>query len=296
MKELIKRILISPFNLIYTISPKIATKILFRLKQGHKLDLNNPKTYNEKINWIKLNYENDLMPICADKYTVRQYVIDCGCGEILNELLWQGYNAKNIPFEKLPNRFVIKVTHGSGLNIICKNKKELDKKRTVKKLNKWLEKKYIPCYGEWFYGVIKPRIIIESFLSENNNEVPKDYKLFCFNNVNGQHDVGLTVVDINRMNHHKRQIFDNKWDLVPGLSISFPNEKKDILEKPNQYEKMIHYAKVLSTPFPHARVDFYVINNKIYFGEITLTNGAGFAKIKPHNKNEMLGSWINLKL
>ncbi|MRX73001.1 glycosyltransferase [Bacillus lacus] len=294
MHKQLKRILLTPVNVVYKISPKAVFQALFYIKHKYKLNIDNPKTYNEKLNWMKLYYKNELMPLCTDKYTVRQYVKDCGCEEILNELLWEGYDARDIPFEDLPQRFVIKVTHGSGNNIICTNKDSLDKKRTIKHVNKWLKQKYLPCYGEWFYGVIKPRIIIEKFLTEDNSNVPVDYKMFCFNNFGGEHGVALTAIDTDRFTFHKRKVYDGDWNILENQCINFPYDDANSFEKPKQYDKMKNYAKKLSKPFPHARVDFYVINNEIYFGEITFISDAGFGKISPYSLNEKMGSWIKL--
>ena len=156
MDTIKKRIILTPLNILYKISPKLELELLFWMKQGYRLNLKNPKTFNEKIQWIKLYDKNHLMPKCVDKYTVREYVKSKGCGDILNELLWEGFNPEDIPFDKLPNRFVIKVTHGSTFNIICKNKKKLNIPEAKEKLSKWLKEKFIPCYGEWFYGIEKP--------------------------------------------------------------------------------------------------------------------------------------------
>lgn len=123
MNQILKKAILMPFDLLYKINPKITLKILFFLKQGYKLDLNTPKTFNEKLNWMKLHYRNDLMPLCTDKYTVRDYVKKVGCEEILNDIIWEGHDPNLIPFENLPSKFVIKVTTGSGRNIICKKKR-----------------------------------------------------------------------------------------------------------------------------------------------------------------------------
>ncbi|HCL04373.1 MAG TPA: glycosyltransferase, partial [Lachnoclostridium phytofermentans] len=175
-----KEVILAPMNLLYRIKPELCLKIIYRLKTGRKLNLNNPKTYSEKLQWLKLNYKNKLLPICADKYRVRQYVKKCGLESTLKKLLWEGYDPNDIPFDNLPQKFVIKVTHGCGWNIICKNKNLLSIPKTIKKLKRWLKQKYLPCYGEWFYGVIKPRIIIEEYLDDGTGKVPKDYKIFCF--------------------------------------------------------------------------------------------------------------------
>ncbi|NLJ18279.1 ATP-grasp fold amidoligase family protein [Globicatella sulfidifaciens] len=294
MNNQLKNIILAPMNLLYQLSPKLTLNILYRLKMKQKLNLKKPINYNEKLQWIKLYEKNDLMPICADKYTVRQYVQNKGCGEILNELIWEGYNPDEIPFSTLPEKFVIKVTHGAGFNIICKNKADLDKKKVIKQLKKWLKTKYIRSYGEWFYGVIKPRIIIEKFLSEDGETVPVDYKMFYFNNYKGRKDVAFTVIDTDRFSQHKRKIYDDEWNLMKDAFITFPYDEKRDFEKPKHYDKMVKYAQILGEPFKHARVDFYVINSQIYFGEITFTNGAGFAKIAPEKLNEEMGSWIKL--
>jgi hypothetical protein len=294
MKKSIKNLLFIPMNILYKISPKTVFKMLYFIKYGNSLNLDNPSTYNEKLNWMKLHYRNDLMPLCTDKYTVRQYIKDCGYADILNDLLWEGFNPYEIPFEDLPNQFVIKVTHGSSNNIICTNKGNLNIEKTLKLLETWLKEKYIPCYGEWFYGVIKPRIIIESFLSEDNQNVPEDYKMFCFNNIEGKQDVAFTVVDTDRFTKHKRKVYDRDWKLVPDVCINFPYDPFKDFNKPKQYEKMIEIAKKLASPFPHARIDFYVVKNKIYFGEITFMSDAGFGRITPFLMNKKMGDWIKI--
>ncbi|WP_444684987.1 ATP-grasp fold amidoligase family protein [Alkalicoccus luteus] len=290
MNNLTKNIILAPFNIFYKVNPKKELQLLYRLKTGQKLNLENPITYNEKLNWIKLYDKNPLMPICSDKYTVRDFVASLGCGHILNDLYWEGFEPENIPFEDLPNQFVIKVTHGSGLNIICKNKQELNCKDTINRLKKWLKVKYLPSYGEWFYNVVKPRIIIEKFLSDNNS-VPVDYKVFCFNGVPKFIDVHTS-----RFSDHKRNLYDLNWKLMKGISIGYKNDESEYVEKPKQLQEMLDYAKILSSKFHHARVDFYISNKKIYFGEITFTNGAGFSKITPYEFNKKMGSWITLPI
>ncbi|HLS71406.1 MAG TPA: ATP-grasp fold amidoligase family protein [Chitinophagaceae bacterium] len=270
------------------VSPKLTLKILFFIKQGYRLNLENPKTYNEKLNWLKLNYRNKLMPICADKFTVRQYVKDKGLEHILNELYWEGFNPEDIPFDKLPNQFVIKVTTGSGKNIICKDKTKLNHQKTIETLRRWLSEKYLPAYGEWFYDVIRPRIIIEKLLIDENGEIPNDYKVFCFNG-----EPKYIAVDVGRFYEMKRNIFDIDWNFKKGYKISFPNDDI-ILERPQCLEQMIQKARKLSEGFPHVRADFYIIKNKIYFGELTFTNGAGFGNVQPYSFAEEMGNLIKL--
>lgn len=288
MNERLKQIILTPFNLLMKVSPKLTLKILFYIKQGYRLNLENPKTYNEKLNWIKLNYRNELMPICADKFTVRQYVKDKGLEHILNDLYWEGFNPEDIPFDKLPNQFVIKVTTGSGKNIICKDKTKLNHQKTIETLRRWLSEKYLPAYGEWFYDVIRPRIIIEKLLIDENGEIPNDYKVFCFNG-----EPKYIAVDVGRFYEMKRNIFDIDWNFKKGYKISFPNDDI-ILERPQCLEQMIQKARKLSEGFPHVRVDFYIIKNEIYFGELTFTNGAGFGNVRPYSFAEEMGNLIKL--
>lgn len=272
MNNLIKNVVLSPFNLLYKVSPSICLKLLFRLKQGYKLNLKEPVTYNEKLQWVKLYDRNSLMPICCDKFRVREYVSDKGCGELLNELYWEGFDPEDIPFDILPNKFVIKVTHGSTFNIICKDKNNFDRKVAVKKCKKWLKAKFLPCYGEWFYGIEKPRVIVEKFIESDDGEQLRDYKVFCFNG-----RAKYIRVDSDRFTCHKANVFTDKWELLPEFKMGFENSDYTF-SKPAQLEKMLEYAEKLSSDFLHARIDFYIAQGRLWFGEITFTNGAGFDK------------------
>lgn len=286
MNKRLKNIILFPFNIFYKINPKLELQVLFRLKMGYRLDLKNPKTFNEKLQWIKLFDKNEDKPRCADKYTVRKYVEEKGCGELLNTLLWHGDNPEDIPFDELPEQFVIKVTHGQGMNIICKDKDGLDRKETVKILKKWLKTKYLPCYGEWFYGVIPPSIVVEKFLSEDG-EVPKDYKIFCFHG-----EPKIIDVHLDRFTGHKRNIYDLNWNVIRGAEMKYPSDTECVVEKPDNLDELMEYSRKLSKDFIHVRVDFYIVDGKIYFGEMTFTNGAGLDAVRPHEFDEWLGSMI----
>lgn len=289
----IKKFLLIPFNVLYSISPKMELSFLYRLKCKSKLDLDNPKTYLEKLNWMKLYYRNDLMPKCADKYLARSYIEEKGYGDYLPKLLWSGFNPEEIPFDELPNSFVIKSTTGSGNNIICTNKSLLNVKTTIKKLKKWLNEKYLPCYGEWHYEKIVPRIIIEEYISDGENFVPIDYKLFCFNGLNCG-DVGCVAVDLGRYVDHRRNIYDADFNYLNNVSFNFKHDEETVVEKPAMYEQMKEIAHKLSEPFPHVRVDFFVVGERFYIGELTFFNGAGFDMITPHEFNVKMGDWILL--
>ena len=283
-----KNLIMMPFNILYKISPKLELKLLFRIKQGYNLNLENPKTFNEKIQWIKLYDKNPLMPKCVDKYTVREYVESKGCKEILNDLYWEGFNPKEIPFDELPEKFVIKVTHGSTFNIICTDKSKINKEECIKKLELWLKEKFLPCYGEWFYGIEKPRIIIEKYIESENGL--KDYKVFCFNGepkyigVYSDRDSGKT----------KQELYDIQWNEISEQTGTFEKQTNKT-PKPNKIQELLDYAKVLSKDFKHARVDFFIENDKIYFGEITFTSGAGFDRFSSKKFDEEMGDYLSIK-
>jgi hypothetical protein len=290
MNRTIKNIVLIPMNILYKLNAKLTLRLLYRLKCGYRLDLKNPKTFNEKLQWIKLYYRYYFLPICADKYEVRQFVKNCGCEEILNKLLWEGYDPSSIPFHDLPEKFVIKVTHGQGYNIICKDKSILNIDKTKRQLYKWLNEKYLPCYGEWYYGIIKPKVIIEEYLDDGYNDSPYDYKVFCFHG-----HPKLIKVHIDRFTNRKSIFLDLDWNVVKDVSMKHLDSTLNI-PKPKELEQLLEYAKKLSSKFIHVRVDFYIIKSKIYFGELTFTNGAGFDKISPREFDEMMGAWINLPI
>ncbi len=289
MDNLTKNLILTPFNILYRFSPKLDLQLLFRLKMGHKLDLKNPKTYNEKIQWIKLYDKNPLMTKCCDKYAVRQYIEDRGYGHILNGLLWQGFDPEQIPFDTLPDRFVVKVTHGSTFNIICTDKSKLDRADVIKKCKKWLKAKFLPCYGEWFYGIEKPRVIVEEYLEGDNGLPLFDYKFFCFNGV-----PKLVYIDTWKDGEHTINAYDEDCNLFKGVRLGYPNDDETHVEKPDSWEEMKRIAADLSKDFLHVRVDFYYTHGKIYFGELTFTKGAGFGKIEPFSFDEKMGSWLEL--
>ena len=291
MDNITKNLILAPLNMLYKFSPELTLKILFRIKMGYTLNLNNPVTYNEKIQWIKLHDKNKLMPRCADKYTVREYVKSCGCGEILNELIWEGFTPEEIPFSNLPNQFVIKVTHGSTFNIICKDKEDLNIYKTIKRLKKWLKVDFLPCYGEWFYGIEKPRVIVEKYITDKKDEVLFDYKFFCFHG-----EPKLIYVDTWKNNKHTINAYDINFNLLKGVRLGYENDISTHISKPKNFNEMLGYAKKLSKGFKHVRVDLYNVEGKIIFGELTFTKSAGFGKISPYSFDRKMGSWIKLPI
>lgn len=289
MDNLVKNIILTPFNLLYKVSPELELKFLFRLKCGYKLKLDHPITYNEKLQWIKLYDHNPLMPKCCDKYTVREYVESKGCGSLLNTLLWEGFRPEDIPFQDLPDSFVIKATHGSTFNIICKDKSKLNYKETIKKCKKWMKAKFLPAYGEWFYGLETPRIIVEKYLDDGTGRL-RDYKIYCFNGV--PRYIGVDSGD--ETGTHYKDIYDTDWRLLQGYKMAYPCSGK-VIPRPEALDEMLRYAAILSEDFLHARIDFYIVNGKVVFGEITFTNSAGFGRVEPEAFAIEMGSYLELE-
>lgn len=286
MNTITKNLILAPLNLLFCINKEVTLRILFRLQQGYKLDLKNPSTYSEKLQWIKLYYKNPIITKLVDKYLVREYV-SRRCPELIVPILWHGFDPRDIPWDALPEKFVIKVTHGSGFNIICKDKNKINTKKVEKKLKIWLKTKFLKCYGEWFYGVEKPRIIIEKFLDCGTGDVPVDYKVMCFSD-----KAKYIIVDTDRFTRHKRNVYDINWRFIEGVTLGFPNDQP--ISPPNMLDSLLEYAEILSKGFPHVRVDFYIVNGRIYFGEMTFTNGAGFDRIVPYEFDLELGSLLEL--
>ena len=258
------------------------------MKQHYALDLKNPKTYNEKLQWIKLYDKNPLMTKCCDKYAVREYVKQQGCEDILNHLIWQGFDPGEIPFSKLPKKYVIKVTHGSTFNIIQNGELQITQNEIISRCRKWLKAKFLPCYGEWFYGVERPRVIVEDFIESADDTQLRDYKVFCFNG-----HPKMIRVDTDRFTNHKMDFFDCNWNRINNAGMGYEISGRAI-EKPICINRVLDYAAKLSAPFKHARVDFYIVKDKIYFGEITFTNGAGFDRFSSYDFDIMVGNWLNL--
>lgn len=254
---------------------------------GREIDLQNPKTFSEKIQWIKLNYRNNLMTRCADKFEVRDYIKEKNLDYILNDIYGVYDAVSEIDLSKLPNEFVLKATHGSGWNSICYNKESLNWKDEFKKIEEWLNTNYYNIGREWVYKNIKPRIICEKLLIDEESSLPKDYRFFCFN---GQPK--LIQVDVDQSQGRKRNIYDINWNKM-AFEHGFPMSKSTH-KKPKNLSLMIEIAEKLSEDFPFVRVDLYNINGKIYFGELTFYPGNGFGVFKPDVYDSVIGSYLDL--
>lgn len=272
------------------IPDKPMIKLQYKLATGRRLNLKNPKSFPEKLQWYKLNYRDPLMTQCSDKYSVREYLISKGLSDILVPLYGVYDNAEDIDFDKLPNKFVIKTTNGSKTNILCEDKTQLDIPATKKTLNRWLNDWNGKMGREWGYYDIKPRIICEKYLNKDENNDLVDYKFFCFK---GKPTYLYVIVGRFLKDGAKLGIFNTDFEKVPYKRIDIP-ELLTTLEKPKNFNKMIDIAKTLSEDFPHVRVDLYNIDGQIFFGELTFYNGSGYKEHIPRELDNIFGNQFEL--
>lgn len=277
-------------GLLKFIDDKTYCELVYRSIFNRKVNWDNPSTFSEKIQWLKLNDRKDIYHTFVDKYEVRKYIAEKIGDSYLIPLAVENVlsNADQIEFDKLPNQFVIKCTHGSGCNIICKNKLELNEKEIKNKLNKWMHKNWYWYGREWPYKDLTPRIIIEKYMVDESGCDLKDYKVLCFNGV-----PKLIETHLNRYNGNHKQIFyDMDWkktDIVqPGLSNDVD------VAKPKTLNEMLELSKKLADGTSFLRVDWYDISGHLYFGELTLYDASGFLPFEG-SSDEDLGKIIELK-
>lgn len=266
--------------------------ILFRRFMGYSLDWKNPRTMNEKLQWLKIHNRVPLMTQMVDKYGVREYVAKTVGEEYLIPLLGVWDRFEDIDFDKLPDRFVLKCTHDSGGLVICKDKSALDKDSTRLKIEKSLKRNYYNLWREWPYKNVPPRIIAEQFMEISPEEGLPDYKIFCFN---GRVDCIMICVD-RHLKNVKYYFFDPDWnfihrniydDMVPA-DYTYP--------RPENLKKMIEIAEKLSVGMPFVRVDLYSVRGKVYFGELTFFPTSGFDLDIYRKSDEDWGDMMDLGL
>lgn len=269
------------------IPDKIYLKLVYKLKMNEKLDLNNPKTYNQKLQWLKLYNRNPMYTKLVDKYEVREYIKEQIGEEYLIPLLGVYDSFEEIDFDNMPNEFVIKCTHDSGGVIICKDKSKFDKDEARKKINKCLKKNYYYIWREWPYKHVKPRIICEKYMEDKISGELIDYKFMCFNG-----EPKLIQFHKNRSSNYTLDFFDidwNKTSIVQGV----PNSV-DVISKPECLDDMLKIVRKVARDTNFIRIDLYFINNRIYFGEITYYPTSGFTPFENEEDDIKLGEWIKL--
>lgn len=255
---------------------------------GRYPNLETPTLFSEKLQWIKLNYQDPLMAQCADKFEVRAYVEGLGYGNLLNDLLAVYEAVKEIDLDKLPPRFILKSTHGSSWNILCTEKSEINWRAWKAVLRSWLKYNYYWNAREFVYRTSTPRIVCEKYLEDASGGL-MDYKFYCFNG-----NPGFLQVNVGRGSHqHVQNFYDLKWNIQP-FGKDLPPRSTEEIERPGNLDRMIDIAKDLSAPFPFVRVDFYNVDGKIYFGELTFFPNGGKPDFVPSEYDVVIGDMLVL--
>lgn len=267
---------------------KLYLSILYRFRFGRKLNWNKPTSMNEKLNWEKLNLHNPLFTRMADKYEAKAYIASIIGEEYIvpNYGVWDDFD--EIPFEKMPNQFVLKMTHDSFGAIICKDKSKFDKDSARRNVIKSTSRNWYPALREWVYKDIRPRIIIDQLLDDHSGHELKDYKFWCFN---GEPKVIY-------LTNKSSNIFENFYDMdFQPLDINhgFPRMSPEF-DKPEAFELMKSLATKISKDIPFVRVDFFYVEGKVYFGECTFYDWGGMKPFVDYNWDLKLGSWIKLPI
>lgn len=264
-------------------------KLLYQSKFDKRLEIHNPKTFNEKLQWLKLYDRKDIYTKMVDKYEVKEYVKNIIGEEYIISTIGLYNKFEEIDFDKLPNQFVIKCTHDSGSTIICKDKKKLNIKEVKNKIERCLNTNFFYAFREWPYKNIKPKILIEKYMEDKETRELRDYKFFCF-----EGKVKLFKIDFNRNTNHRANYFDENGILQKFGEVICPPDYKKKLDLPINLKRMIELAEKLSKNFLFLRVDFYETNGKIYFGELTFYPSAGFGKFEPEEWDRKIGDMIDL--
>lgn len=258
------------FCTITIFSPSLNTRLRYWCVYGKKLNLEKPTNFYEKLLWLKLKkyMYNPLVIQCADKFAVRKYVEKVGLSEILNDLIAVYDDPRDIDWDLLPDQFVLKMNFGAGMNVVCSNKNLLSADKVKRQLKIWMKKKCWLSHAEMQYKYAPKKIVCEKFLNcEGEGAIP-DYKVYCFNGnpkavlVMHDRDVGV-----------KTEFFDCEWNLLNNTKKYLSPDKVSL--KPCCLNEMLNAARLLSKPFPFVRCDFYVVNGKLYFGELTFTPAGG---------------------
>lgn len=279
--------------LMTAMSPRLAINVLFRMCHHRWPDLENPKTLDEKIQWMKLNYYNgnDLVKRCADKWAVRGYVKECGLEHILNDVVAVYEDPGDIKWEELPDRFVLKWNFGNGGNVVCTDKSKLDTAAAARDLGRFKKVKFHLLAAEPQYDVEKKLLICEKFIETADGLPPVDYKIYCFN---GKAAYVLCCIGRSEGKKPEFYFFDRDWKLQRLNRQGKAAPEGFSVPKPQGIDMLFDYAETLSRPFPFVRADFYLEDGKGYFGELTFTPSGGFDYGRLPESDLLFGSMVEL--
>lgn len=287
-RKFAKQLIISKLRFLFTDEQYL--ELMFPLSLGYSLNLKDPKTFNEKLQWLKLYNKNPLYTTLVDKYAVKEWVAEKIGSQYVIPTLGVWDDACKIDFETLPEQFVLKATHdGGGISVIvCKNKQTFDKEKAIKQLNRCLRRKHSKGGLEWVYDDVPPKIIAEKYMEDSITGELRDYKFFAFDGF----VPALFVATERGTGHVKFDYFDADFNHLE-LTQSHPNATFPI-NKPETFEEMKRIASELSKGIPHVRVDLYEVNGKVYFGEMTFFHYGGHTPFNPVSWDRTFGDWIKL--
>ncbi|SDB63019.1 ATP-grasp fold amidoligase family protein [Butyrivibrio sp. INlla16] len=290
MNKIIKdRVVHALYMMLYPFSDSLFAKIQYRLVNGGKLNLSDPKTYNDKIQWIKVYDHNPSYHDLVDKLKARDWVARTIGEEYLIPIVGGPWDSCNeIDYDELPDKFVLKCTHDSGGILICNDKKTFDRNYAAKFLGNRMKRDYYFHGREWAYKGLEAKVYAEQYMVDESGTELKDYKIFCFNGV-----PRVIQVDYGRYTRHERNLYTTEWEYIPA-QIKYPTNPYHNINKPDCLDDLLRVSSELSKNLTQARVDLYVIYNKIYFGEITLYHGSGCEKFTPPEFGIEMGKYIQL--
>lgn len=265
---------------------KVSTQFWFYYTTGRLLNLSKPKTLSDKINWLKLYDKQLAHRKYVDRASARQYVLNSAPECQLPRILLRSYDLTSEQWAALPDRFVLKASHGAGMVKIIKKKSEADLAAIQSLTRAWLSTDYSKAYREWVYEGLDRYVIAEEFLSDNNGEIPNDFKFYC---LNGR--TAFVCVDVGRFSEHRRSVFNRDFEL---LNVEHTYPKGEQIKRPIEYEKAREIAESLSAELIFSRIDLYLLDGGVYFGEITLIPSAGRLNIKPVAFDEEMGGLLDL--
>lgn len=260
----------------------------FYLKLGRRLDLKHPRLYNDKLQWIKLYDRDPRYRTFVDKVAVRDYVAETAGEKYLIPEVARFETWRDIDWASLPDRFALKLAHGSGCNVLCRDKDALDIPAAQKKLERWAKLDWFWPSREWPYLGVKPRVLVEAFLEGENGDVPRDYKILCFAGV-----PRYVIVDVDRYTRHTRNFYDVNW-VRQDMFNRHPGYEGEV-PRPENLEEMLEVAAKLSKGVPHIRIDLYNVKGRVYFGEMTFFHGYGMEVFRPRAFEEHLGDLTPLE-
>ena len=279
--------------LVQRVGRFISDKNLIRIKFFRSFkrlpNFKNPKTFNEKLQWLKLYDRNPEYTVMVDKVAVKEYVSRLVGEEYIIPTLGVWNNAEDIDFDALPDKFVIKCNHNSGDGMyICKDKSKMNVEEVREGLKKGLEQDYFMCHREWPYKNVPRKIIAEQYIEDGSGKDLNDYKIFNFNG-----EPHIIQVDFDRFTDHKKNLYTTDWELC-DFSFNYPSHPEITIPRPEALDEMLRISRILAKDIPYVRTDFYSVNGKIYFGEITFFPASGYGKFSPEKYDELFGEMIPL--